>query len=176
MAQNPGLEANRQLACRFFDAMTQRDIKAMEELLHPDFIWNTAVSDDDGPNELSPLQSNLLKGTNLPHPRPRLNREESLQVFGGLMGKSSGGNLKRLVDGNAGEKLVEQGHMAFKILSTTAEDDRVALEARSTGIANPANGRTYGNFYHFLFRIRDGQIVLCKEYQDTLRVYDYVAP
>ena len=69
----------------------------------------------------------------------------------------------------------DHGHMQVTILSMTAEEDRVAVEASSTGIANPANGKRYGNFYHLLIRVKDGQVALYKEYQDTLHVYDYMA-
>jgi uncharacterized protein len=48
----------------------------------------------------------------------------------------------------------------------TAEDDRVAIEAESK--ATMVNGRAYHNRYHFLFVLREGQIVAVKEYLDTL--------
>lgn len=49
--------------------------------------------------------------------------------------------------------------------AATAEDDRVALESTNLGVT--ADGRTYTNAYHHLFRFRDGQIVEVKEYLDT---------
>lgn len=51
-----------------------------------------------------------------------------------------------------------------------AEGDLVACEAESLGIL--ANGRTYNNLYHFLFRIRDGKIASVKEYLDTMHTAD----
>ena len=48
----------------------------------------------------------------------------------------------------------------------TAEGDRVAVETES--LAHTKNGRTYNNFYHFLFEIRDGKILRIKEYLDTM--------
>jgi ketosteroid isomerase-like protein len=172
------IEANKALARRFMIAINTRDYATIEALLHPDFIWNTAVADDGGPNELRPLQSNRLKGTNMPHPKPRLNRDETLQFFAGFLSDNSGAAIRSLADDEPLGGLQgsgDHGHMHIDILTTTAEEDRVAMEAKSSGIANPANGRRYGNFYHLLFRIRDGKIVLYKEYQDTLHVYDYVA-
>lgn len=48
----------------------------------------------------------------------------------------------------------------------TAEGDRVAVEAESSG--ETATGRTYNNQYHFLFEVRDGKIQAAREYLDTL--------
>ena len=56
--------------------------------------------------------------------------------------------------------------LRFRARSLTAEADRVAIEAESHGVH--ASGRTYRNEYHFLLRIRAGQIVEVKEYLDTL--------
>ena len=51
-----------------------------------------------------------------------------------------------------------------------AEGDKVAVEAESFGVLG--NGRTYNNFYHFLFTIRDGKIAAVKEYLDTMHTAD----
>jgi ketosteroid isomerase-like protein len=48
----------------------------------------------------------------------------------------------------------------------TAEGDRVAVEAESYTETN--QGRVYNNLYHFLFKVRDGQIAAVKEYLDTM--------
>ena len=57
------------------------------------------------------------------------------------------------------------------ILSTTAEDDRVAIEAESHG--RLVDGRPYENQYHFLLRFdADGRVVEFKEYFDTLYVFE----
>ncbi|MFC3172762.1 nuclear transport factor 2 family protein [Novosphingobium bradum] len=174
MSADPQLEANKQVALRFLDAINRRDPAAIDAVLHPEFVWNTAVADDDGPNELRPLHSERLKGTNLPHPKPRLNRAEALKAFTGLVSENSGGALKDVMKTTT--EPTSQGHMTITVLGITAEGDRVAIEAKSAGIANPVTGRAYGNFYHFLFKVRDGQLVLFKEYQDTLHVYDYTQP
>ena len=171
------LAANKALARRFIEGVNRRSLEEMERLLHPDFVWNTAVVADDAPNELRPLQSKRLRGTNLPHPKPRLDRAETLAFFAGFFGERSGGALTSIKEGGGAPLTAsaDHGHMQVTILSMTAEEDRVAVEASSTGIANPANGKRYGNFYHLLMRMKDGQVVLYKEYQDTLHVYDYMA-
>src|SRR5688500_3544528 len=57
------------------------------------------------------------------------------------------------------------------ILSTTAEGDRVAIEAESHG--RLVDGRPYENQYHFLLRFdADGKVVEFKEYLDTLYVFE----
>lgn len=58
----------------------------------------------------------------------------------------------------------------FSITGMTAEGERVAVEAESTGAH--ASGKTYTNQYHFLFVFRDGLLVELKEYMDTERVTD----
>lgn len=50
----------------------------------------------------------------------------------------------------------------MKIVSMTAEDDRVAVEATSFGPMK--TGPAYENSYHFLFRVRDGKIFEVLEY------------
>lgn len=47
----------------------------------------------------------------------------------------------------------------------TAEGDRVAIEAETSGTT--PDGRHYTNAYHYLFTFRDGQILRVKEYMDT---------
>jgi uncharacterized protein len=58
------------------------------------------------------------------------------------------------------------GQFSIKVHGVTAEGDRVAVEAES--LAPLKNGRTYNNFYHYLFLFRSGKIYLIKEYNDTL--------
>jgi hypothetical protein len=55
--------------------------------------------------------------------------------------------------------------LRFSIVAMTAEADRVAIEATSTGTT--AKDRQYEQQYHFLMRVRDGKIVEWKEYMDT---------
>jgi ketosteroid isomerase-like protein len=53
----------------------------------------------------------------------------------------------------------------MQIKGTTAEADRVAVEAEAQ--AELKNGRTYHNTYHFLFLFRNGKIYHAKEYNDS---------
>lgn len=55
--------------------------------------------------------------------------------------------------------------LRFTIDAMTVEGERVAVEAHSEGMH--ASGRLYRNQYHFLVKIRDGKIVMLKEYMDT---------
>jgi ketosteroid isomerase-like protein len=59
------------------------------------------------------------------------------------------------------------------ITGTTAEGDRVAVEAE--GSAKLANGKTYANTYHFLFVFRGDRICLIKEYMDSKYAADLLA-
>ncbi|MQB46138.1 hypothetical protein DXT94_29925 [Rhizobium sp. ICMP 5592] len=54
--------------------------------------------------------------------------------------------------------------------AATAEDGRVAAEAESDRL--PKNGKRYHSFYHWLFYIRDMQILGLNEYCDTLRAFE----
>ena len=62
--------------------------------------------------------------------------------------------------------------IAFRILNMTAEDDRVAVEAVSSG--DHVSGQHYANHYHFLFVVRDGKIAVMKEFMDTEMVTDVI--
>lgn len=53
----------------------------------------------------------------------------------------------------------------FVIHNITAEDDRVAVDCESRAEFN--DGSPFGNTYHFLFRLRGGNIVEVKEFLDT---------
>jgi uncharacterized protein len=59
----------------------------------------------------------------------------------------------------------------LKILSVTAEEDRVAVEAEGRG--RLVDGRPYENQYHFLLRFdADGKVIEFKEYLDTLYMFE----
>ncbi|NQZ98609.1 MAG: nuclear transport factor 2 family protein [Myxococcales bacterium] len=53
-----------------------------------------------------------------------------------------------------------------EIEQMVAEDDWVTVQTTITG--KTARGEDYRNHYHFAFQLRDGKIVLVKEYVDTL--------
>ena len=57
------------------------------------------------------------------------------------------------------------GGLRFTILGTTAEADRVALEAESYGMTRA--GKLYNNVYHVLVLLRDGKIHTAREYLDS---------
>ena len=57
------------------------------------------------------------------------------------------------------------GGIEFDFLVLTAEDDRVACEAR--GRSMTTGGKPYNNEYHFLVHCRQGKIFKVKEYLDT---------
>jgi ketosteroid isomerase-like protein len=63
--------------------------------------------------------------------------------------------------------------LRFSILAMTAEGERVAIEATSEGTT--ASGGAYKQDYHFLMRVRDGQIVEWKEYMDTEHAREMLA-
>jgi len=60
--------------------------------------------------------------------------------------------------------------LEFTIDAMTAEGERVAVEAHSSG--RHVSGALYSNQYHFLFVWRDGTLAVLKEYMDTERVTD----
>jgi ketosteroid isomerase-like protein len=62
------------------------------------------------------------------------------------------------------------GEHRMDLLSFTAEEDRVAMEAES--YVELKNGRVYNNKYHLMFRIKDNLIVHMKEYLNTQHVVD----
>ncbi len=64
------------------------------------------------------------------------------------------------------------GGLAFNILNMTAEDNRVAVEATSTG--THASGKEYCNHYHFLLTWRDGELLELKEFMDTEHATDVI--
>jgi hypothetical protein len=55
--------------------------------------------------------------------------------------------------------------LSFTITGTTAEGERVALEAESYGMAR--GGKLYNNLYHLLVVLKDGKICAVREYLDS---------
>lgn len=70
-------------------------------------------------------------------------------------------------------KITKSG-LRFEILTMTAEEDRVAVEAQ--GHSELVTGAAYNNQYHFLFHVRDGRICMLKEYIDTKLADEVLAP
>jgi ketosteroid isomerase-like protein len=84
--------------------------------------------------------------------------------FSGTHGKVEALELMKMVTSAFPEGL------RFTIDAMTVEGERVAVEAHSEG--THASGRDYRNEYHFLVKIRDGKIVMLKEYMDTQHAMD----
>jgi ketosteroid isomerase-like protein len=58
--------------------------------------------------------------------------------------------------------------MTHRIIGVTAELDRIAVEVEAEG--SWSDGSPYRNTYHFLLRLRDGQVAEIREYMDTMRI------
>src|ERR1700722_2155402 len=54
--------------------------------------------------------------------------------------------------------------VSFTVVGTTAEGDRVAIEAEGDGLT--AAGKAYRNRYHFVFKFRGGTLARIREYMD----------
>lgn len=65
------------------------------------------------------------------------------------------------------------GRPQFTIHAITAEHDRVAVDASSTG--RFLDGEPFGNSYHFLFTLRDGMIASGREFMDTAYMAGLIA-
>jgi ketosteroid isomerase-like protein len=77
--------------------------------------------------------------------------------------------LKNL-DDNVVPLLNMGGIQKMDIISVTAEENRVSVEAESYMDLN--NGKVYNNKYHLMFKIDGGLIVSLKEYLNTQHVVE----
>jgi ketosteroid isomerase-like protein len=143
-------EQNKHLATRFCETYTSADWAALAELLSDDFRWRQPTS--------SRRQSALLAAAPVLQGDAGYSKDETLDIF------------RNTVKGCVDERF------DLEPVTLTAEGDRVAVEARGYAV-NAANGRTYDNRYHHLFRCRAGKITELREYQDTLLLFDvWLAP
>jgi uncharacterized protein len=71
-------------------------------------------------------------------------------------------SYRKLVEEAAGEF---PNGLRFTITGTTAEGERVALEAESYGSTRA--GKLYNNLYHMLVELKDGKIQNVREYLDS---------
>ena len=55
--------------------------------------------------------------------------------------------------------------ITFNVVNLVAENDYVAAEVE--GSAMHVSGKPYNNKYHFLLKIKDGEILELREYMDT---------
>jgi ketosteroid isomerase-like protein len=139
------LEANKAIVRAFADAYTRSDWDAIEGLCTDDFRWLVPAS--------SKMQSGLMRAQ--PHVLTGADRSRSemLDVFKYTKQKSVGGRFS-----------LEIGVM-------TAEEDRVAAEARGYATALDTD-RVYTNKYFYLMYFKNGKICALWEYQDTLHAFD----
>lgn len=82
----------------------------------------------------------------------------------GMSGTYPKAELAGLLDG--ARALYREGALRITPTTMTAEEDRVAVEAKS--FATMGDGRIYANSYHFLVTLRDGKVALVREYMDTI--------
>lgn len=61
---------------------------------------------------------------------------------------------------------------SFEVLNTTAEGDRVVVEAKSRGVG--PGGAKYENNYILIYFIKDGKLHTVREYFDPFQVLAYV--
>jgi len=57
------------------------------------------------------------------------------------------------------------GHWDKQVVSMVGEGDTVAVEA--TASMELSNGNVYDQRYHYVYRLRDGQVCFAREYLDT---------
>jgi len=140
----------QKLGQEFADAYNARDMERFDRLFHPDFRWHIAVTEYDDP-QMRSLHSKLLAGKNLMWPKSIFDKTETVEIFRGIFENTP--------------------EFSIEVRSITADQERVVVEAVGTS-RNPNNGRRYDNLYCYVFEARDGQIVLFREYQDTLLLFD----
>ena len=62
--------------------------------------------------------------------------------------------------------LFHPGSLAIEVRNTIAEGNCVAVEWVARG--KTTKGKTYENYYHIMFEVKDGKIQAVREYVDTL--------
>jgi uncharacterized protein len=85
--------------------------------------------------------------------------------------KYGGQRTKQQSIGFIGAFLTAFKEFRFDVVSSTAEHDRVAIEANSRGIGS--GGSIYENEYMLMFRCAGGQISRITEFFDQISVLDY---
>ena len=126
-------EANRAMALRFLELMSNLDFKPMFDLMSDDAVWTVA-----GRAETFPQAG----------PQPKHIRAEMFDAF-----------------------ITVLRILRFKIVSTTAEADRVVVEFTARGEAY--GGQVYENEFLSLFTFRDGKIVGVYEHCDQQSVFAF---
>jgi ketosteroid isomerase-like protein len=139
----------RSIAHEFVAACNGRDLERLDRLFHADFRWHIAITDHGDP-QLRPLHSHLLRDLNLPWQKAIYTKAETLDIF---------------------SRLFTIPQFSVDLRSVIANEDRGALELVGNAV-NPANNRRYDNLYCYIFERRGDQLVLFREYQDTLLLFD----
>ena len=62
--------------------------------------------------------------------------------------------------------LFQPGSLAIEVRNTIAEGDCVAVEWIARG--KTAKGKSYENYYHIMFEVKNGKVQTVREYVDTL--------
>jgi ketosteroid isomerase-like protein len=62
--------------------------------------------------------------------------------------------------------LFQPGSLAIEVRNTIAEGDCVAVEWIARG--KTAKGKSYENYYHIMFEVKNGKVQTIREYVDTL--------
>ncbi|HEX4183674.1 MAG TPA: hypothetical protein VHY34_10490 [Caulobacteraceae bacterium] len=144
------LAQNRALADAFVTAWNGRDMAEQFGLQRP-HRRVVMIGDGDVPAKLGVKQPIEGAGMNLNWPKSIFDKAETLAIFSSIFAAT------------------RQFTIAPK--SFTSQDDRIVVELVGDAL-NEANGRRYANLYCYLLQVRDGQIVLFREYQDTLLLFD----
>lgn len=100
--------------------------------------------------------------------------EDVAFVFAGTSKLAGSRDFKAILDITAGWPQLTKAGIDIRILTMTAEEDRVACEAEGYAVLN--NGKNYNNLYHWLMFFRDGKVRRVNEYCDSKLVDDVVAP
>lgn len=66
--------------------------------------------------------------------------------------------------------LFQPGSLAIEVRNTIAEGDCIAVEWIARG--KTAKGKSYENYYHIMFEVKNGKVQTVREYVDTLYAKD----
>jgi ketosteroid isomerase-like protein len=143
-------ETNRALATKFEKAWNTHGMRLFDEIFHPDLQWHVAVT-PYGQSEPPVFQSPLLRDQKMIWDKTIMNKQEMMAVFD--------------------MTLTAFRQFSIEITSITIEGDTVVAESLGRAV-NPHNGRIYDNIYCYVMKVKDGQIILFREYQNTLLVFD----
>jgi ketosteroid isomerase-like protein len=144
------IEAKRALAVKFGDAWNTRNMGLFDEIFHPELKWHVAVTPYDQ-SEPPVFQSSLLRDRKMIWTKTIMSKQEMMAAF-----EMTLGGFKEF---------------SIEITSITVEGDTVVAESLGRAV-NPQNGRVYNNIYCYVMKIKDGKIILFREYQNTLLVFD----